>query len=172
MGTELVHATFAAKIDDIERVYDGDTINHVHFQLPDIEVVKGGTFGEIYPDIFAQLDGVWIHINVRVAGIDAPERHPRHHYPDGEPRDPNDVIREHALAMRAREVVSDLLISNHLEFQIRNPQLGKYAQRVVAEVWARDPETSDYINVGERLIDLGLAYPYEGGTKRVWGKDV
>ena len=171
MGTELVQTRFEARVDDIEHVYDGDTINHVQFRLPDIEVLKGGHLGEVYPDIFSQQDGVWIHVNVRVAGIDAPERHPRHRYPDGSLRPPEDIAREHALAMRARQVVVDLLEANHLRFQIRNPELGKYAQRVVAELWARDPETTDLINVGEQLINQALAYPYEGGTKRVWGRD-
>ena len=171
MGSELVHAKFQARIYDVEHIYDGDTINHVHFKLPDIDVLKGGSLGEVYPDIFAQEDGVWIHVNVRVAGIDAPELHPRHHYPDGTERDPNELIREHGLAIKARDVVADLLIRNHLEFQIRNPELGKYAGRVVAEVWAQDHETGDYINVGDKLVDMGLAYPYEGGTKKVWGRD-
>ena len=64
MGTELVQTRFEARVDDIEHVYDGDTINHVQFRLPDIEVLKGGHLGEVYPDIFSQQDGVWIHVNV------------------------------------------------------------------------------------------------------------
>ena len=170
MGTELVHAKFQARIDTVEHVYDGDTINHVHFKLPDIDTLKGGRLGEVYPDIFAQTDGVWVRVNVRLAGIDAPERHPRHHNPDGTPRNYDDVTREHSLAMDARQVVVEILIRNHLQFQIRNPELGKYAGRIVAEVWAQD-KTGDFINVGDKLIEEKLAYPYEGGTKRVWGRD-
>ena len=170
MGSELVHARFEAQIYDIEHVYDGDTINHVHFKLPDIELLKGGRKGEVYPDIFVDDYGVWIHVNVRLAGIDAPERHPRHHYPNGEPRDPNDLIREHALAMEARNVVTDLLVANHLQFEIHNPELGKYAGRVVAEVWTKNPD-GNYINIADKLIDMGPAYSYEGGTKKVWGRE-
>ena len=170
MGSELVHAKFQSRIYDVEHIYDGDTINHVHFKLPDIDTLKGGRMGEVYPDIFAQEDGVWIHVNVRLAGIDAPERHPRHHYPDGTERDPNEVIREHGLAMEARQVVVDLLICNKLEFQIRNPEIGKYAGRIVAEVWVQSPD-GGWLSIADKLLDIGLAYPYEGGTKRIWGRD-
>ena len=168
--SELVHATFDAHIDHIDHLYDGDTVNKVFFRLPGIEPADGCRLGEIYPDFFLQSDGLWVHINVRIAGIDCPERHPHHKYPDGTLRDVDEIEREHEAAMEAREVVADLLMKNDLQFLIRNPQLGKYAERVVAEVWLRDPEKDECISVGERLLDKGLAYAYEGGKKRVWGK--
>ena len=39
-----------------------------------------------------------------------------------------------------RTAIVELLIRNRLKFEIRNPQLGKCAGKVVAEVWVRDPE--------------------------------
>ena len=171
MYKDLVHATFDARIDHIADVHDGDTINHVYFRLP-INVLPNEAnygYGEIYPEIYLQRDGVWVHVNVRVAGIDTPELHPRHHYPDGTPRPKGDIDKEHELALQAQEIVAKLLKSNDLEFEIRNPQEGKYAGRVVAEVWVKDPESQQMINIAERLIAKNLAYPYEGGTKRVWG---
>ena len=168
---DQVHRVYEARIDNIETVYDGDSINHAYFKLPidiqDNQVV----WGEVYPEIFMQHDGVWVHVNIRVDGGACAERHPYHRYPDGTPRPPEEIAREHELAMRARQVVIDLLVANDLKFEIRNPQEGKYAGRLVASVWMRDPESRQMINLAEHLIDKGLGYPYSGGKKRTWGRD-
>ena len=172
MGKELVHTRFEAKIETSDHIYDGDSINHCFFRLPGILVDDNAQLGEIYPELFAHKDGLWVKVNVRLDGIDAPEMHPHHHYPDGTNRDPAEIAHEHELALRARQVVVDLIEANDLQFEIRNPQLGKYAGRVVAEVFAKDPEHGELINVSHRLVVKGLAYPYEGGTKRVWKLEV
>ena len=167
---DQVHRVYEARIDNAENIYDGDTINKVYFKLPiEIETFQYD-FGEIYPEIFLHKDGVWVHVNVRLDGIDTPERHPHHKYPDGTARSDEELSREHALAMQARQEVVNILKANDLKFEIRNPQEGKYAGRVVAEVWVTDPELGRMINLSEHLIDKGLGYPYEGGTKRVWGR--
>lgn len=165
---DVVHATFHAQIDTIENIYDGDTLNKVAFKLPISIAQTQGFYGEVYPSVFLQRDGVWIHINVRIGGIDTPERHPRHKYPDGTLRPADERAREHALAMQARAIVVRLLVANDLKFEIRDPQQGKYAGRIVASVWVLDPDTNRMVNIADKLIDAGLAYPYEGGTKRVW----
>lgn len=171
MHKDQVKATYEARIDNINDVHDGDTINHVLFKLPiEIQALQDN-FGEVYPEIFLQNEGVWVHVNVRVAGIDTPELHPRHRDPEGFPRPVEEVERERELAERARKVVADLLEENNLKFEIRNPEEGKYAGRVVAEVWIFDKDAHRMINIAEHLIDKGLGYPYAGGTKRVWGKD-
>ena len=168
---DQVKAVYDAKVENIEHVYDGDTINHTLFRLP-VEIgADQDSFGEIYPQIYLREGGVWIRTNIRVDGVDTPERHPHHKYADGTMRPPSEIGREHELAMRARQEVIDLLMANNMEFEIRNPQEGKYAGRIVAEVWIRDPESRHMINLSERLIDKGLGYPYEGGTKRIWGRD-
>ena len=166
---DIVHERYNARIENINHVYDGDTIEHVMFKLPGTTVIPGAECGEIYPDIFLQNDGVYVHINVRLAGIDCPERHPRHNYPDGSPREAYEIEREAELGLRARDTLRELITQNGLQFEIRNCQLGKYAGRIVAEVWIHEPESGDYVNVSEWLIDKAFAYPYEGGTKRIWG---
>ena len=168
MGKELVERRYTARIDDIEHVYDGDTINHCMFSIADVGENTPET--ELYPDLFVQDGKLWVHVNVRLTGIDAPEYHPHHRLPNGELRDINDVSWEHSQAVKAKRVVQNLLSYNSLQFEIRNPQLGKYAERVVAEVWVKDPDHGQLINVSKRLLTIGLAYPYEGGTKQVWNR--
>ena len=165
---DLIKRDFDAFIDDWEHVYDGDTINHCYVKVPELRGV-GDAIGEIYPDWFVKNGAVCIHINVRLAGIDCPELHPRHRLTDGTRRDPSDVAWEHSLALEARRLVQDLLSASDLKFTLRNPEIGKYAGRIVAEVWCKDlTDTSKLVNVSELLLNKGLAYKYEGGTKQVW----
>ena len=166
---DLIKRDFNAFIDDWEHVYDGDTINHCYVKVPELQGV-GGVIGEIYPDWFVdENSAVCIHINVRLAGIDCPELHPRQRLPDGTRRDPSDVRWEHSLALEARRFVQDLLSANDLKFTLRNPEIGKYAGRIVAEVWCKDPNTTaDSVNVSDVLLEKKLAYKYEGGTKKIW----
>lgn len=166
MAKGPVYQRYEAFIDDINHVYDGDTITHTHFRLA--RVWEHAVEGEVYPDHFVKDGILWMHTSVRLAGIDCPEYHPHHRLPDGTLRDPKDVGWEHAQAVKAKQVVQDLILQNDLKFEIRNPQLGKYAERVVAEVWLRDPGTHNSINVSERLLEKNLAYRYEGGTKQIW----
>ena len=170
MAKHLVQAKFQARIDQEAHIYDGDTINHVFFRLP-IEVKENQEkYGEVYPEVFVQQDGVWIHINVRISGIDTPELHPHHRYPDGTMRPVEEIAHEHELALKAREIVVNLLKANSFQFEIRDPQEGKYAGRIVAEVWVKNPKTGQMINIADKLIREGLGYVYEGGTKMIWGK--
>lgn len=168
MGTEFVHADYNAKIRSIETIYDGDTIDKVEFRLPGVMPVADAQLGEIYPELFLRDDGLWCIINVRLAGIDTPERHPRHHYPDGVERPAEDIAREHAQAMQARAEVVQLLSQSNLQFHLRNCQLGKYAGRIVGEVWVQR-NADAFINISEHLIERGLGYRYDGGKKRIWG---
>ena len=168
---DQVQRTYKARIENIDSVYDGDTINKVFFRLPIDVRADQEDLGEIFPEIYVHDIGVWVLVNVRLDGIDTPERHPHHRYPDGRQRTPEDIEKERMLAMEARTIVQNLLMVNNMQFEIRNPQVGKYAGRIVAEVWVRDPEHKQMINVSKRLITKGLAYPYEGGTKKIWGKE-
>lgn len=170
MGTEFVHAEYNACIRSIETIYDGDTIDKVEFRLPGVMPAADAVFGEIYPDLFLREDGLWCVINVRLAGIDTPERHPRHHYPNGEERPPQEIARERRQAMEARDEVVRLLSRSNLQFHLRDCQLGKYAGRIVGEVWVEAPGKKKLVNVSEHLIARGLGEPYQGGKKRVWGR--
>lgn len=153
--------SFQASIDGAEMIYDGDTINGVVVLLHGLKSVPPMT-GEMFPYIYAAGEDVYAHIDIRIAGIDAPELHPRYRAPDGSLRSEHEREHERKLAQEARQVVVDLLVGNDLQFEIRNPQIGKYADRLVAEVWVGD------VNVGTRVWARGLAYKYEGGRKRRW----
>ena len=168
--SDLVYGRFDAFIEDPEHVYDGDTVDKVHILLPGIKRTPHAPLGEIYPDLYVREDGVWMRINVRLAGIDAPERHPHHSFPEGSPRPPEDIAYEHELAMKARDVVVGLLQANNLKFVLRNLQIGKYAGRIVGEVWTPNPDTGFLTNVSQYLLQQNLAYEYDGGTKKVWTK--
>ena len=168
MSKEQVYQSYDAFIDDPSHIYDGDTINHVHFKIA--QVVPSYPDGEVYPGMFVNNGELWVHTNVRLAGIDCPELHPHHRLPDGTLRDDKDIGYEEGLAYRARKRVVDMLVANKLKFQIRNPQFGKYAERVVAEVWLvhYGPKEEKLINLSDRLLAENLAYPYDGGTKQIW----
>ena len=167
MATERVTERYHAKIDDLGRIYDGDTIEDVLFQLPGVQPIPNATLGELYPDTFLHADGVWIRISVRLAGIDCPERHPRHFLPDGTPRSPKEIAHEGHLAWKARQVVVDALSAANLTFELRNVELGKFASRIVASVFVLDASGTPF-NLSQRLLELKLARPYDGGTKQRW----
>lgn len=168
MATERVHKRYNAKIDDAGHIYDGDTIEDVLFKLPGVQPIPNAPLGEIYPDTFLHADGVWMRISVRLAGIDCPERHPRHFLPDGTPRPAKEIAHEATLAWKARQVVVDMLAAAGLQFELRNVELGKFASRIVGSVFVFDTDAGKTINLSEKLLDLKLARPYTGGTKQRW----
>ncbi|MCB0357832.1 MAG: thermonuclease family protein [Bdellovibrionales bacterium] len=83
-------------------------------------------------------------VPIRVYGVDTPERK-------------SQDFREKTKALEAMQVTHDLL-SRAREIELRNAERGKYF-RVVAEVYY------DGHNLGQALIDRGLAVPYYGDEK-------
>ena len=166
MAKGLVHQHYEAFIDDINHVYDGDTITHAYIKIG--KAWAHAVSGEVYPELFVEDGVLWMHTSLRLSGIDAPEYHPHHRLPNGTMRNPNDVSWEHSQAVKAKQVVQDLISYNHLKFEVANLQIGKYAGRIVGELWVKDPGTDNVINVSDRLLEKGLAYKYEGGTKQIW----
>ena len=90
------------------------------------------------PEVFGQ------RIGVRLAGIDTAEMRAK-------------CDHEHALAIQARDLVRDML-GNTSHITLRDVSRGKYF-RVVATIEA------DGVNVSQRLLERGLAVPYDGGKK-------
>lgn len=86
-------------------------------------------------------------ISIRIMGIDCPELKSNH------PR-----LKE--LAIRAKEFTKQALEEAD-EITLVNVKRGKYF-RIVAEVWI------DGVNLGELLLQEGLAKPYDGGKKPSW----
>ena len=161
---------YEAFIDSVDHIYDGDTVNHVHIKLGELQPgwVDPDASGELFPEVFITDHALWIHTAVRLLGIDCPEFHPHHRLPDGTERDINDIMWEHERATEARDEVRRIIIANDLRFTVRNPMEGKYAGRIVAEIWVPDPEHGQLINVSKRLLTKNLAYEYDGGTKQIW----
>ncbi|MDX1485156.1 MAG: thermonuclease family protein [Alphaproteobacteria bacterium] len=92
--------------------------------------------------------GQEVVVNVRIAGIDAPELRAR-------------CADERALAEKARDFVSAQVGRAPIRlYAIRN---GKYAGRVLAGV-----RTGSGADLGRALIARGLARPYGGGRRESW----
>jgi endonuclease YncB( thermonuclease family) len=91
--------------------------------------------------------GVTIRTGVRVNGIDTPEIRGR-------------CDEEKALAIQARDRVRELA---DLTVELRGVHFGKYAGRVVADVYAGGER------IGDVLIREGLAREYDGtGPRQPW----
>ena len=110
--------------------------------------------GPIPADVVRIVDGdtvrvrahVWldqsIEISVRIADIDAPEiGHPK-------------CRQERMVADQAKAELTNLIGSQSVA--LHNVRLGKYAGRVIADI-----ETSSGLDVGQALMALDLASPYE-----------
>lgn len=86
-------------------------------------------------------------IGIRINGIDTPEM-----------RDNRPTVK--ALARKAKQYTVQRLREGR-QIVLRNMQRGKYF-RIVADVYV------DGSNLGQELIDRGLARPYDGGSKPKW----
>lgn len=126
------------------RVESAGVCEHTETSLRCVEYVRtydGDTFYvnlPNLPDIFGE------EIGIRVKGIDTPEIRTRD-------------ICEKAKAYQARDVVKSIL-SGAKVIHLTNITRGKYF-RIVADV---DADGQDLVSV---LMEKGLAYSYDGGTK-------
>ena len=91
--------------------------------------------------------GVEMHVSVRIRGIDAPET--------WRPK----CERERALGEAATEFVTAWVGETVV---LRNVSEGKFAGRVIADVW-KDGE-----NLGDVLVREGHARAYDGGKRPNW----
>ncbi len=90
--------------------------------------------------------GVTIRVGVRVEGIDTPEILGK-------------CEAEKALAVRARDRARELVGAT---VELRNVRHGKFAGRVVADVYA------DGVRLADVLIAGGLGRAYDGGKREGW----
>ena len=150
-----------------KQVYDGDTLKDVRIVVWNPGFLSGNKPPKEPQELWA---GVWIMPNgnievetdIRIAGIDTPEKRASTKNPDGSKRSEASRNREKAAAAAARQALIDLLKDNKYEMRIRNPQHGKYAGRTVADVIVIDEDVARY------LILRGHAKAYDGGTKPTW----
>lgn len=150
---------FHCQIEGPHQVYDGDTLRGIRINLVETTDVRNC---EVFPGIFVEGGSVYVRTNLRIFGIDTPEKRPRKYNRDGTPRTELERERERQAAEKARQALVGLLEGNDWRFMVINPRLGKYASRIVAKVLVGDVDVSQY------LLHRQLAVPYTGGTKPVW----
>ncbi len=108
-----------------------------------ISVYDGDTFkAQAYP-----WPGMTMAVSIRVNGIDTPEI-----------RGKCDAEKQAAIV--ARDYVRDVLGESVI---LKNVKRGKYAGRVVADVYLTDGRS-----LTELLIASGLGRPYDGGKRSGW----
>ena len=145
-----VKRTYPAVIVSPDQIYDGDTITGVFVKVSDSDT----PYGEIWPGIIKKESGIFVSFNLRIAGIDTPEKHPRK-----AGRTPESLAAEKKAALAARDYLAAVLKTSGYAFDVVNPKIGKYAGRYVADLEVEG------VNVGQMMLGAGYARPYDGGTK-------
>ena len=160
--TEEPILQYQGQIESIDQIYDGDTLSNIEVKIADFS-----NRGEVWPNIFITDEGIFIKSSLRLANIDTPERRPRKKRSDGTIRSQSSLDREKALANEARQYLADQLLSANGRFIVKRPQMGKYAGRMICEIWIKNPDGT-LVNVSQILLDAQLAKPYEGGKRPSW----
>lgn len=146
-----------------KQVYDGDTLKDVRIAIWHPTKKPPKEPQELWTGIWIMPDGmIEVETDIRIAGIDTPEKRASTKHKDGSKRSEASRNREKAAAAAARQALIDLLKDNDYRMTIRNPQHGKYAGRTVADVIVIDDDVAKY------LIQNGHAKAYDGGTKPKW----
>lgn len=158
--------TYPALLDEFSQVYDGDTIQDVYIDIADLRTEYAAEV--LWLGIFRKGKDLYAVTDIRIKGMDTPEKKPSTKYKDGTVRPEAERDAERAAAALARAELLMLLEGNNMELVVANPEPDKYFGRVVADVFI------DGLNVADYMIEKGLAYPYDGGTKMEfhewWGK--
>lgn len=166
LGYEVVFGesipTYDCVLSDIEHsVYDGDTLKDMRVLIHRYDFIRQ-EYGNPWPGLFITERGVEVETDIRIAGIDTPEKRVSTKNADGSPRSVKSRERERRAAYASRQALMDMLRVSEGRFTITNPQHGKYAGRTVADVSVLE------VNVAAELIRLGHAKKYDGGTKPNW----
>lgn len=145
-----------------KQVYDGDTLKDVRVLIYRYDFIPE-EYGNPWLGVHVTERGVEIETDIRIAGIDTPEKRVSTKNPDGSLRSEASRERERSAAAASRQALIDLLKANDNRFSISDPIHGKYAGRVVADVAIRE------LDVASMLIQQGHAKAYDGGRKPDWG---
>jgi len=154
--------SYTATLESPSQVYDGDTLKdvrvliHGHDFLPE-------EYGSPWIGVYITERGIEIETDIRINGIDTPEKRPLTRKADGSLRSEESRQREKDASLAAQQALIDLLLTTNYQFEVSNPILGKYAGRIVADVSVADTD------VGSYLIEKGHARSYDGGRKPDWG---
>ena len=157
-GKPMDVQSYPSKLTSEKQIYDGDTLQDVRIEILDMR----GTFllSELWPGVFLTPERtIEIETDIRINGIDTPEKRPLKKKRDGTLRSEVGRSNEKYAAAQSRLALLKLLQENELKFVVSNPTIGKYAGRIVAAV------NVDGINAGQFLIKNGYALPYDGGRK-------
>ncbi|MYA71075.1 hypothetical protein F4009_05545 [Candidatus Poribacteria bacterium] len=147
--------------DPQAQVYDGDTIKDVRVKVLDHAFASDET-GLKWPGIIIDDDGVYVVTDIRIAGIDTPEKRTSTKNADGSLRSEASREREKAAALAARQTLIDIITNNSNKISLTDPEHGKYAGRTIADVAVGE------IDIASLLIQYEHAKPYHGGTKPNW----
>jgi len=147
--------------DPEKQVYDGDTLKDVRVLIHGYDFIPED-YGNPWPGVYITERGIEIETDIRIAGIDPPEKRTSTQRPDGSLRSEASREREKAAAAASRQALIDLLKVHENRFSISDPILGKYAGRTVADVAVNEMDIATY------LIQKGHAKAYDGGTKPDW----
>lgn len=150
---------YAVQLDDHGKIYDGDTIQDVAITLKVFQERTEAAPEVLWPGIVFKGDTLYAITDIRIAGIDTPEKRPKK-----AGRTQASLDREKSAAAAATQALTEILEAHDYNFYLANPQLGKYAGRIVADIYV-GPEKQ---RVATRLIESGHAKQYDGGTKPVW----
>lgn len=146
---------FRVIFDEGSKIYDGDTIQDVYISVKTLQK-KDYPQEVLWPGIYLEADSVFAWTDIRIAGIDTPEKKPKR-----AGRTAESIALEKAAAAEAQKALAALFDEYDNAVYVANPELGKYAGRVIADVLV-GPEK---ISVAEYMLELGHAYPYDGETK-------
>ena len=166
---------YYAFIEDIEDVYDADTITDVLVLLHKFDDPKTENL-LLWPNIERHTDGIYSRGNIRIHGIDAPEFR-RQSNGTEEEKD-----RHKERGVKARDFLRDLVerssidgVEQAIEIRISDETGKLYGQdkygRSLADIFCYHDGIK--INVAEALIEAHHAVAYDGGTKTFdWGAEV
>ena len=73
---------YPVTIKSAEQVYDGDTIQDVMLKVSD----DSTAYGEVWPGVYKRPDGIYVKFDLRINGIDTPEKRPSLKSRDGTTR--------------------------------------------------------------------------------------
>lgn len=158
---------YYGSIDNIDKVYDADTVNDVLILFHKYE--SGPIPGDLdaWPGLQKREDGIYIMTNIRLQGVDAAEVRRSGNYPDEE----QDLAKQRGFDARdyLRSLVEQSKIDDFpLTMEIRNPEFGTYPKRTVADLYLHI--NGERIAVAEKLFETRHAVPYLSDHHFQWGQ--
>ena len=157
-GKPMDVQSYPSKLTSEKQIYDGDTLQDVRIEILDMR--ENVPADELWPGVFLTPERtIEIETDIRINGIDTPEKRPLKKKRDGTLRSEVGRSNEKYAAAQSRLALLKLLQENELKFVVSNPTIGKYAGRIVAAV------NIDGVDVAQFLIENDNALPYDGGKK-------